>query len=348
MHRHRSARHDILNGGNPRVMLLFFRDFERDKFVKYDRYLKRLVRPLYNLTHSRQKKTGFAVAFSLLCRALEQAGYDARVNDFSTARRNPEYPIGIAGYPEILDGWKLRNPAVIGPGLYDHPMLAPDLMKDRRFRRYVVTAPWIGEIFRAVYGDVCFDWFAGIDLDEWPDLSTQPKQFDFLVYDKVRWNYDEFCTTLIVPILAELERRQLTYSVLRYGKHDHRAYRRALAATRGMIFLCEHETQGLAYQEAMASNIPILAWDRGLWADPLGKRFHASIPKASSVPFFSPACGRKFVEADQFQAALTAFLSEKASYRPRDFVAKHLNLRDSAAAYATEYFALCPPSVILR
>jgi hypothetical protein len=35
-----------------------------------------------------------------------------------------------------------------------------------------------------------------------------------------------------------------------------------------MLFLCEHETRGLAYQEALASNVPILAWDTGFWLDP--------------------------------------------------------------------------------
>ena len=36
-----------------------------------------------------------------------------------------------------------------------------------------------------------------------------------------------------------------------------------------MIFLCEHETQGIAYQQALSRNVPILAWDRGGdWQDP--------------------------------------------------------------------------------
>ena len=120
-----------------RTILLFFQDFERDKFIKYDRYLKRVVRPIFNMFHSRQKKTGFAVWFSLLCRALKQEKYIVRVNDFPAARRDPHYPVGIVGFPEILDRWTFPNPAVLGPGLYDHPMLAPDLMNDPRFRRYI-------------------------------------------------------------------------------------------------------------------------------------------------------------------------------------------------------------------
>jgi hypothetical protein len=327
---------------NNRTVLLFFKDFERDKFFRNDRYLKRLVRPVYNLFHSRQKQTGFAVSFSLLCRALRQQNYNVRVNNFRAARRNPGYPVGIVGYPAILDHWTLPNPALLGPGLYDHPMLAPDLMNDPRFRRYVVLAPWTREMYFPVYGDACFQWFAGINLDEWPDVTAQPKQFNFLVYDKVRWARDEYTLSLTAPILAELDRRGLTYTVLRYGDHDRRAYRRALGAAQAMIFLCEHETQGLAYQEAMASGVPILAWDRGFWADPLWKRFHASPPPASSVPFFSSTCGEKFKGVDDFPAALTSFRERHSSYRPRQFVADHLAMKKSAEIYAQEYFALLP------
>jgi glycosyltransferase involved in cell wall biosynthesis len=36
-----------------------------------------------------------------------------------------------------------------------------------------------------------------------------------------------------------------------------------------MVFLCEHETQGFAYQQALSCGVPIIAWDRGgLLQDP--------------------------------------------------------------------------------
>src|SRR3989442_10009704 len=54
-----------------KLILLFYKEFEKDKFFKYDRYLKRVVRPIYNLMHTRQKKTGFGVIFELLKWALE-------------------------------------------------------------------------------------------------------------------------------------------------------------------------------------------------------------------------------------------------------------------------------------
>jgi hypothetical protein len=71
----KSAEEDL---AKRKVILLFYKEFEKDKFFKYDRYLKRVMRPIYDLTHHRQKKTGFAVSFERLRRALEKVGWHVR------------------------------------------------------------------------------------------------------------------------------------------------------------------------------------------------------------------------------------------------------------------------------
>jgi hypothetical protein len=323
-----------------KTILLFYREFEQDKFVKYDRYLKRIVRPLYNLIHHRQKQTGFAVSFDLLKRALAKSGWTIRVNDRTLARRNPTYPVGLVGFPCVLDGWDLPNPAILGPSLYDHPLLAPRLMEDRRFRKYLVLAPWMHDMFQPVYGDACVRWFAGIDTDEWQDTRGFEKDIDFLIYDKIRWNHDELTGELLHPIVTNLSRRGMRTQVVRYQFHDHDTYRRLLQRSRAMIFLCEHETQGLAYQEALASNVPVLAWDNGYWLDPLWKRVSASKIPASSVPFFSQECGEKFRDPADFDEALNNFLGRLGSFKPRKFVLERLSLKESAQIYATQYFSV--------
>lgn len=334
---------DAENLSVKKTVLLFYKEYESDKFVPGDRYLKRILRPLYHRLHHRQKKTGFAVSFELMCSALTKAGYDVHVNDYKTARDHPDYPVGLVGFPVLLKDWKLSNPAILGPSLFDHPMLEPRLFDDSRFRKYVVLAPWTKDLFATVYGSRCFGWFAGIDTDLWPDLSAHPKQYDFLVYDKVRWDHDSYQTSLIEPILRILDAKGLTYRVVRYKMHDHATYRSMLGEARGLLFLCEHETQGLAYQEAMASGVPVLAWDRGYWADPLWNKFAAEPPAASSVPFFSPACGETFKGVDDFEKALDRFRSKSIAYRPRDYVISSLSPLTSARIYAEQYFSLLEP-----
>src|SRR5690606_36957884 len=271
------------------TVLLFFADYERDSFIPGDRYLKRLIRPAYNLLSHRQKVFGFQMWFRLLVTALRSEGYDVRVNDFATARKYPDYPVGLAGYPSILGDWTLPNPAVLGPGMYDHPSQCPDLFDDPRYRRYLVTCDWNRAVFAPVYGsNRRVYWYGALELKHWPDQSRAPKQFAFLVYRKIRWDIERQETELMAPIFSDLERRGLTWTELRYNQHDHRDYRHALAASRALLFVCEHETQGLAYQEAMASGLPVLAWDPGTWQDPLQKSLGLPCPiRTSSVPHFA-------------------------------------------------------------
>jgi hypothetical protein len=80
---------------------------------------------------------GLAVSFNLLARALTKCGWLVYANDRGLARRNPEYPVGPVSFPTILEGWDLPNPALLGPSLFDHPLLAPHLMEDRRFRKRI-------------------------------------------------------------------------------------------------------------------------------------------------------------------------------------------------------------------
>jgi glycosyltransferase involved in cell wall biosynthesis len=100
-----------------------------------------------------------------------------------------------------------------------------------------------------------------------------------------------------------------------------------------MIFLCEHETQGMAYQEAMASGLPILAWDPGTWVDPNAERYDSRKIPACSVPFFDAGCGERFVEVDEFSPAFDRFWARLSSYAPRTFVREKLSLEDSGRVY---------------
>ncbi|UVF18416.1 glycosyltransferase [Microvirga terrae] len=333
-----NAGHNNMPGDN--VILLFYKEFEADKFIKYDRYLKRILKPIYHKFHTRQKKTGFAVSFSLLHRALVQAGYDVRINDFTFARQHLEHPVGLVGFPTILEGWDLPNPALLGPSLYDHPGLAPNLMQDERFQGYLVLADWMRDMFKPVYGDRCTSWFAGIDTEEWPDTRSAAKDIDILIYDKIRWDRYVFEPHLLAPIRSKLAQRGLQVAELRYKFHDHRTYQDMLRRSKAMLFLCEHETQGIAYQEALACNVPVLAWDFGMWADPLWKIFSQTPIPASSVPFFSDRCGRRFRVLAEFDNCLQDFLDNMDSYEPRQFVSENLSLSQSAHLYASQYFSL--------
>jgi hypothetical protein len=334
-----------------RDVLIFFEDRDRDTFVAGDRRLRRKLRKTVGLFRPhKQRVTGFEVSFNLLRRALERAGQTVHVNDFRLARRHPHFPVTVCGYTHILDRWDLPNPAVLGPGLYDHPKQSPQLMQDPRFRSYLMLCGWMKDMFATIYDPSGLRmWFGGIDLAEWPDTSDQTKDIDVLVYDKIRWRREHYEPNLLVPVLDELSRRGLRFEVLRYGRYIHEAYRKMLARSRSMVFLCENETQGMAYQEAMASNVPILAWDQGYWLDPNRAKWTDQPVPATSVPYFSENCGDRFVDIEAFSGMLDHFWDRLESYTPREYVAKSLSFHESAELFLEAYYhaAGAPPRVRL-
>jgi hypothetical protein len=321
-----------------RVVLVFFEDVERDRFVRGDRHLRRTMRRIARAVRHRQRVSGFGVAVDLLLRALQRQGCSVVVNDRELARRNPAYPVALMGYRHVLDGWDLANPALLGPGLLDHPMERPDLMNDGRFHAYIVPSRWTRDLFEEAWPGKCFTWFAGIDLSDWPDSSKGPKDFDLLVYEKFLWDKERRREEVLAPIEAELRRRGLRVARIRYGAYDHDEYRGLLQRSRGMLYLCEHETQGIAYAEAMASNVPILAWDQGKWLDPIRFRFGQPDVPASSTPWFGPMCGEKFRTVSEFPDALDRFLS--GTYQPRAFVEENLSIDASGRLYLEKYRSL--------
>jgi hypothetical protein len=329
--------------GPDRTVLLFYEDIESDRWLRGDRYVTRAARRLYHAVTEGQRVSGFEIVFGLLVRALRSAGCRVVVNNPRLAARHPDHPIAIAGYPHVLDRWRLPNPAVLGPGLLDHPAERPDLMRDPRFRSYLVPCGWMQELFEPYYPGVCRVWFGGIDVSEWPDVSTAPKDLDLLIYDKIRWDRDRQLPALLEPIEAELTRRGLRHARVLRGAYDHAGFRQLLSRAHGMLFLAEHETQGLAYQEAMASGVPILAWDQGVWADPNRTRWTSDAVPASSVPFFSPDCGERFRDFADFPAALDRFLAGLGRYTPRAYVAEALSFERSAALFLDAYTSVALP-----
>ncbi|MGH7727474.1 MAG: glycosyltransferase [Vulcanimicrobiaceae bacterium] len=324
-----------------RDVLLFFEDRDRDTLLRGDRHLRRRVRrSVAPLRGQRQRVSGFEMSFILLRRALEAAGRRVHVNARALALANPEFPIGLCGYTHVLEYNDLPNPAVLGPGILDHPKQRPALFDDPRYRSYLVLCEWMREMFATVYRRDTLDlWFGGIDLAMWPDVRTHDKTLDLLVYDKIRWNRDSLVPRFREPLLAELQRRGLRFEIVRYGGYSHQDFKGLLARSRGMLFLCEHETQGMAYQEALASNVPVLAWDQGYWLDPNRVLWTAEPVRASSVPYFDPACGERFAIPEAFAPALERFLERLDGYAPRAWVAEHLSFAASASLYLKAYYA---------
>jgi hypothetical protein len=301
------------------------------------------ARYLYRTLKGAQVWTGFYTAFRLLRTCLLQAGCDVRVNDFALARRHPHYPIGLAGYPSVLDKVRLPNPVIFGPGDYGLPDAAAVLVRDPRIRRLIQPCDWAADLYRRECGSKMMVWPVGIDTDAWEDMRGLRKDLDFVIYDKIRWDRETEVPRVLDRVKEGLRSAGLSFETVRYGHHHLSQFSGLLQRARAMVFLCEHETQGLACQEAMACNLPILAWDEGVLVDPAQNRFAAPDFRVSSVPYFDARCGERFQIAD-FETVLGQFWSRLDSYEPRRFVEERLSLAQSAQSYLAAYGELARQS----
>jgi hypothetical protein len=337
------SRRDNATDSRALPVLLFYDGYEvkaRDGYAEKAYYAARgAARAAYRMARNLQVNTGFYVAFKALVRSLHECGAEVRINDFATARRHPAHPVGLSGYPSIFEHVALKNPIIFGPGDYGFPDEVPRLLAKLDIRKFIQPSEWAASLYEKTCGDRMFVWPVGIDPDAHPDLSGHPKSIDVLIYDKIRWNRDQEVPRVLGPICDYLAAHGKSFQVLRYGNHNYVEYSSSLRKSRSLLFLCEHETQGLAYQEAMSSNVPVLAWDEGILVDPLQRRYAAPDLVVSSVPYFDDRCGERFKVAE-FAEVFEKFWSRLPLYNPRDYVRDRLGLRMSGQMYLDAYRAL--------
>lgn len=317
------------------MMNLFYDEPDPDRFVRFDRYPRRLIR---RLLRGKPPVRGHRRVFLNLLKGLDRLGLCYRVNDFRRAKAHPEETAGIVGKSFLLARIPWRNRILFGAAGFSHPSEDPRLLERLPVRRVLVPGEWMRKMFEPYYGARVAAWPVGIDTEEWAP-SSAPKRIDVLVYDKVLWEHDRLEKELVRPVCDALAARGLRLRRIRYGFYREEEFRSLLAETRSMVFLCEHETQGIAYQQALSCGVPLFAWDRqGEWLDPA---FYPRIRfgPVTGVPYWDARCGDTFRDFAGFRDGWKSF-EQKAfagAFRPRDYVEENLTLERCAREYARHY-----------
>ena len=299
------------------------------------------TRAVWRLARGKQVNTGFYVAFVALIDGLRRLGCDVRINDFAAARADPLYPIGIAGYPSVLDEVDLPNPVIFGPGDPGYPDTAGEWARQPKVKAVLQPSPWFVDYYRDHGSDKMLCCPVGIDLATLEDTRGLTKTVDVVIYDKIRWYRDTLVPAVRDRLVAALDKQGRSYEILEYGKHTQQMYFAALRRARSMAFLCEHETQGLACEEAMGMNVPVFAWEEGKLVDPRQLPFASDDLVVSSVPYFDDRCGVTFTLAD-LEQRFDHFWGRVADFEPRPYVAERLSPEQTALVYLNEYNGLMP------
>ncbi|HEX4132678.1 MAG TPA: glycosyltransferase [Pirellulales bacterium] len=225
--------------------------------------------------------------------------------------------------------------SVVGPGVMTTPHDWPDLFTATRAACVVQACEWSAAMYRHVFGNERVRiWPVGIDTKTFAPRPIDAKTHDLLIYDKLSWGKPLF-TGLLDVVLEACRARGLTYQTIRYGSYKEHEYRKLLRDSRAMVFLSPHETQGIAYLEALSMGLPLLAADYGRWCDPNQAKYNFGPVRVTSIPYWDERCGMAFrghtevaARLDEFQEALRG-----GRFAPRDYILEHLTLEKCAREY---------------
>lgn len=314
------------------VLNLFYLEPDPDRWVLGDRFPRKAIR---RLVRGPRRPGGQTRVYLNLRAGLDLIGVPYRVNDFKHAMAHPDELVCIIGKPFVLDLKEWRNPILFGAATFSHPLEDPEIFERLPVQHILVPGPWMERMCKPYWGERVQAWPVGIDTRRWRP-GPKERDVDVLLYDKVLWNREDRVCTVLEPIREILARRGLRVAMLRYGAYREEEYEALLKRSRSMIFLCEHETQGIAYQQALSCDVPILAWDReGFWEDPAFYPHLVRFGPASSVPYFDQRCGERFRDLEDFEGKLDLFSGAlgEGRYRPREFVEERLTLEGCARDY---------------
>lgn len=302
---------------------------EQKRWFYGDQYLIPILRTLI-----RGKKIGgIKKVFVSLCKGFDLLKVDYTINQ-SFKNIKPNEPVIVLGNGSFaLQDYHQPNPIIAGIGLMTHPEQWPDLFKQFPVATYLQHSTWTRNIYTPYFGrNNCALWPAGIDTERW-NPSKKTKKYDLLIYNKIMWNKQQTNALLKLPILQKLQKAGLSFTEITYGHYSEKQYYRLLQQSKAMIFLCEHESQGFAYLEALAMNVPVLAWDQGFWLDPNRFSWNEKQPvQATSVPYFDGNCGEKFTDLSSFYPVFDSFYQNvlQGTYAPRNYILQNLTLKISA------------------
>ncbi len=308
------------------------------RWVPGDQYLRKLARKILVPLRGRPPG-GLAKVTTNLMLGLKKLDVP-----FKLCKHLSDIPEGtlvglLHGPLDLCKEVATQHSCITGPGIINGSREWPDLFETTKSVFHVQNCDWAAEMYRPQYGERVKIWTMGIDEEKYrPQKSTE--EFDFLIYDKIRWPETPQYQGLLQTCQQELERAGCTSLSIRYGKYPggkESSYHSMLRRCRAMIYLSENETQGFAYNEALSMNVPLLAWNFGKWCDPMRHELSMENAPATSIPYWDERCGVDFQGREDFAEKLDLFLEMLRSNRfsPRDYVMENLRIDQGAQRYLT-------------
>jgi len=187
-----------------------------------------------------------------------------------------------------------------------------------KYMKILVPSDWVKDLYsRWIPVEKIQVWPCGIDTDLFKP-SEKDKDNDFLIYFKRRNRED------LEKIIEYLKGINKKYSIIEYGNYKETEFLNCLSRSKYGIIIDGCESQGIAIQEILSCDIPLLVWDSVIWGD-RGKENECS---ATSIPYWDDSCGEIFHNHYEFLDKIDTLTSN--NYSPRNFIIENLTLKDKS------------------
>lgn len=272
--------------------------------------------------------SGPGKVFANLVKGFEKIGYPYVVNRDLNATKRVWIHDTISALYSLSKSHAFK---VVGPNLFVLPNEISSLI-DFHESLYLQPSEWAKQIWDYAGFNACpIDvWPVGIDTEMFYPLMNSVSNRRVLIYHKQR-DLGE-----LHQILDIMEILHLPYTLIRYGEYEEENYLKALRNASFLIWHGCHESQGIALQEALACNVPILVCDvTSLSQAENGYRFPIildDIP-VTAAPYFDDNCGIKITNLSELKLSIGFMLDNLTTFTPREYILKNLSLERQARAF---------------
>lgn len=224
--------------------------------------------------------------------------------------------------------------AIIGPNLYILPRNIP---ANLNMSDFVLIHPskWAADFWKDFGFNRCrLDfWPVGIDTMEYN--SSKETRDEVLIYFKQRFE-DE-----LAKIETTLKNKKIKYNVIKYGSYLESNYKKLLAKSKYVIWLGRHESQGIALEEALATNTPLILCEvksLGQWTptqkeSSLFTKEENEYKNVSAAPYFSDDCGIKIYDLEKIDENIDYMENNYSKFTPRKYILENLSLEKQASEF---------------
>ena len=217
-----------------------------------------------------------------------------------------------------------KTPVLLGPNLAempkDLPLLRPKMAKGSVYlhpSKWTINK-WLENGFNE---SVIEEWPVGIDTVTFKSFDRCNLTNKVLVYFKNRKELE------LKSCLKILDQCRLNYSVLKYGEYTEEEFIDNLQNATFCIWIGVDESQGIALQEALCTNLPIIVVKD---QNSKNKRYNAT-----PAPYFNSKCGIILDSIDNLNESVIRSFDPKI-YNPRNYILENLTLEICAKEFANK------------